>query len=140
MREKLLEDFWNAPLQDIDKLYIIEVVKYIDEKMDALPDEDLTLDLLKEKMTELVYNIKNNLTGVHPIDNFDYIRKNELFSRFSRYSMDIIIPSLEKDTSTYNAIIDYISIFSNYGGLFKMINKEYDEELNKIKNNERLLK
>ena len=134
MKEQLKKQLTNADMQGYEKEYILAVVQYIDENMETLEKEELDFTSAINKMIEVVKAINNCNTGVEIIDNITELRQQtacDQLRNFGTKGEEYIAKEDYRTVARDNYVINYISILSNYGGLFKYVCEGYKEELNK---------
>lgn len=123
LQKKMLEDLKREDLPKYEMEYIVAVVKYIDSEM-GKNNDNLGMFEAVNKMHELVKKINNNATGVSTIDGIEDIRMK------SYYEATKNIPSgsagyLLRFFKNKPYVDNYISIISQYGGLYKYVCTTY---------------
>ena len=118
-QKSLLEDLKNVDLPKYEMEYIVSVVKYIDSEMEK-NNKNISLDGSVDNMHRLVEKINTNSTGVDIIDTMEEKRMKVFFEQTGT------VPSgsmqfLSRFFKNKPYIDNYISILSQYGGLYKYI-------------------
>ena len=135
MKEKLIKDLDNCDLSKGEKEYIIAVVKYIDSSMEPMNQDEISFTGAMSRMLEIAIAINNCQTGVEEIDGILEVRKqnaHEQIGHFGKMGEDFIENNDFRTNSSSPATIKYISMISNYGGLYQTVCDTYKANISKV--------
>ena len=118
-QKSLLEDLKNADLPKYEVEYIVSVVRYIDSEMEK-NNKNISLDGSVNNMHRLVEKINTNSTGVLVIDTIEDKRMKSFFEQTGTVPFGSM-KYLSRFFKNKPYIDNYISIFSQYGGLYKYV-------------------
>ena len=118
-QKSLLEDLKNADLPKYEMEYIVSVVRYIDSEMER-NNKNISLDGSVNNMHRLVEKINTNSTGVLVIDTIEYKRMKSFFEQTGTVPSGSM-KKLSRFFKNKPYIDNYISILSQYGGLYKYV-------------------